>query len=221
MAIRTTDDVKIPTQLISQVIGQRRAVEIVKKAARQRRNVLLIGEPGVGKTMLAQAMAELLPATDLEDVLVYKNFNDENVPIVKAVKTYPPGSDLKGDGQGRQILMKEKSKRMQQMVGNTSYITIIVFLVVLGLVGLALFGFVNGYNIILLSAIILGFMIMGAVAMLVGGLGRRVGMGMMGGGDAAGEPKLIVPKTPKPQNPKTNISFCMYLCKKLVKLREV
>ena len=63
------------------------------------------------------------------------------------------------------------------------------------LVGLALFGFVNGYNIILLSAIILGFMIMGAVAMLVGGLGRRVGMGMMGGGDAAGEPKLIVDNT--------------------------
>jgi ATP-dependent Lon protease len=195
MAIKTTEDVKIPAQLIAQVIGQKRAVDIIKKAARQRRNVLLIGEPGVGKTMLAQAMAELLPTAELEDVLVYKNYNDENMPLVKSVKTYPPGSDIKGDGQGRQILQKERSKRMQQMVGSTSYVTIIVFLVVIALVGLVLFGFVKGYDIILFSAVILGFMIMGAVAMLVGGLGKRVGMmpGMMG--NDLGEPKLIVDNT--------------------------
>jgi len=196
MTIRTTEDVKIPAKLIDQVIGQKRAVDIIKKAARQRRNVLLIGTPGTGKTMLAQAMAELLPATELEDVLVYKNFNDENVPLVKAVKTYPPGSDMKGPGQGRQILQKERSKRMQQMAGNTSYMSIAVFIIVAALVGLAVFGYVQGENIILLSAIILGFMMMAAVMMLVGGLGKRVGMMPgMGPSNDTGEPKVIVDNT--------------------------
>ena len=75
---KSTDEIKIPEKMIDQVIGQDRAVAITKKAAAQHRNVLLIGEPGVGKTMLAQGMAELLENVDLEDVLVYKNPNAEN-----------------------------------------------------------------------------------------------------------------------------------------------
>jgi len=93
----TTQEIPIPAKLIDQVIGQDDAVRIVKKAASQKRNVLMIGTPGTGKSMLAQAMAELMPATELEDALVYPNPNDENRPIVKTVKTYPSEEEIKKD----------------------------------------------------------------------------------------------------------------------------
>jgi len=74
----TTEDVPIPDRLVDQVIGQEAGSVVIKKAAEQRRHMLMIGDPGTGKSMLARSMTELLPKDALEDVLVYPNEDDEN-----------------------------------------------------------------------------------------------------------------------------------------------
>jgi Lon-like ATP-dependent protease len=192
--IRSTKDIEVPEKLIDQVIGQTGAIAIIKKAAKQRRNVFLVGEPGTGKTMLAQAMSELLSVMDLEDILVYRNMNDENVPIIKTVKTYTNQEDRKKhlDGQGRQIVQKERISARAALGKTTSLVTPIVFILVIALLALSLSGLIKGYDIIVLAALILGIMIFGSVFLFMGGLTRRVGMPGM---NDANEPKLIVDNT--------------------------
>ena len=54
----TTKDVPIPDKMVDQVIGQEDASVVIKKAAKQRRHVIMIGDPGTGKSMLAKSMVE-------------------------------------------------------------------------------------------------------------------------------------------------------------------
>ncbi len=86
MDFKTTAELEVPKKTIGQVIGQEKGVEIIKKAAKQRRNVFLLGDPGTGKSMLGIAMAELLPVEKLVDVLVYPNEVDQNAPKISTVK---------------------------------------------------------------------------------------------------------------------------------------
>jgi len=79
---KTTKEIQISPKLINQIIGQNEAITIIKKAASQRRNVLLIGEPGTGKSLLGQALAELLPKEKLIDIISLPNNSDENVPLI-------------------------------------------------------------------------------------------------------------------------------------------
>jgi ATP-dependent Lon protease len=96
---KTTAEIYTPQILANQIIGQDDAVEIIKKASAQRRNVLLIGEPGTGKSLLGQAMSELLPMKEMQDVLVVPNQEDENNPRIKVVKA----------GEGINVMKKAKA----------------------------------------------------------------------------------------------------------------
>jgi ATP-dependent Lon protease len=81
--MKTTKNIKVSEKIVEQVIGQDEAVKIIRKAAQQRRHVLLIGEPGTGKSMLGLALAELLPNSELKDTLSFPNPHDENNPLIK------------------------------------------------------------------------------------------------------------------------------------------
>ncbi|MEC9089869.1 MAG: ATP-dependent protease LonB, partial [Candidatus Thermoplasmatota archaeon] len=48
ISFETTDDVPIPDRLVDQVIGQEDAALVIRKAAEQRRHMLMIGDPGTG-----------------------------------------------------------------------------------------------------------------------------------------------------------------------------
>jgi Lon-like ATP-dependent protease len=108
---KTTASIKIPKKLIDQVIGQDQAVEVVRKAAEQRRHAMLIGDPGTGKSMLAKAMAELLPKSDMEDVIAYHNPEDPNTPKIRVVPA-SKGKDIVKAQKATAMIQKENKARM-------------------------------------------------------------------------------------------------------------
>lgn len=118
MDFKTTADIKIPPTIIEQVIGQEEAVKIIRKAASQRRHVLLIGEPGTGKSMLGLGLAEMLPRSEVKDILVFPNLNDENQPLVRTMPS----------GKGRLFVARAKLESMKIFRGQN--IIMLILLVV-------------------------------------------------------------------------------------------
>jgi ATP-dependent Lon protease len=122
---KTSGDIDVPDKIIDQIIGQEEAVETVRKAAKQRRNVLLIGEPGVGKSMLAKGMAELLPPEELQDILVYPNMEDNHNPLIGVMPS----------GEGNSVVTNYKIKaKGNEERKNMFMIALISLIIVIGFV---------------------------------------------------------------------------------------
>ena len=150
----TTAEIEIPPRLVDQVIGQEPAVEVIRKAAAQKRHVMLIGEPGTGKSMLANAMAEVLPREELQDIMVFNNPDDNNNPRVRSV----PG------GKGKEIVTAHKLEALKKKNERNQFLTLIVVLVAVVAVFFSITS--DGKGGIAINPMVLFFGI-GAAAMLL------------------------------------------------------
>jgi len=139
----STADVKIPEKLADQVIGQDSAVEVIKKAAEQKRHVMLIGDPGTGKSMLARSMTEYLPKGELQDVIAYHNAEDTNEPKIRIVPA----------GKGKEIVSAQKREAMQRKQQKTSLITGIVFMIIILTIALYIQSGMKDPSIILIGIV--------------------------------------------------------------------
>jgi Lon-like ATP-dependent protease len=167
---RTTAELEVPKSIIDQIIGQDHAADIIRKAALQRRHVLLIGLPGTGKSMLGQALAELLPKSKLVDVLTYPNQLDDSQPLVKTVPA----------GQGMPLIEKAKLEfstwgRNQQLL----FLAIAIFALMIPWWIRSLYG-----DIMAAASLIAGMLFVGSMA-FVSGLSMRKGSKIT-------EPKLLI-----------------------------
>ena len=137
----TTADIPIPESLIDQVIGQEHAVDVIKKAATQRRHVMMIGSPGTGKSMLAKAMSELLPKEDMQDILVYPNQEDNNNPIIRVVPA----------GRGKEIVAHHKEDAKRQASSRNTLLLVLI----IGVLGIS---FISGQFLMGIIAVAFLFM---------------------------------------------------------------
>ncbi len=80
--METTEDVLIPPDPLNRVVGQDEAVGLARIAAKQRRHLLLVGPPGTGKSMIAQALALHLSPPN-EEIRVVHNPENPERPLVE------------------------------------------------------------------------------------------------------------------------------------------
>ena len=173
MNFKTTAEIKVPTKIIDQIIGQENAVDIVRKVARQRRHLLLIGPPGVGKSLVGQGLAELLPKEKLADVLAFPNPADENIPLIRVVPR----------GQGKKLVAKSRLQEMSSLKNQN-----LIFFILLIITMIAPWWIRKFYGDIMAAASLIGSMIfLGAFVIFIN-LNKRV---VMKAGEIS-SPRLII-----------------------------
>jgi len=114
----TTEDIKVPSDPLERVIGQEEAVRLARIAASQRRHFLLVGPPGTGKSMIAQALSLHL-ARPTEEIRVVHNPENPERPLVEVRSLEEVEKDLesKGYAEGEYIDPKEAPVNVAERLG--------------------------------------------------------------------------------------------------------
>jgi ATP-dependent Lon protease len=181
---KTTKDIKVSSKIYEQVIGQDESLSLIKKAAKQRRNIILIGDPGTGKSLLGQALAELIPNQILKDILAFHNPADENTPIIRVVPK----------GQGKEIMNRAKLQVMSSLKNQN-----IIFFILLILAMVAPWLIRKRYGDIMAAASLIGSMIFLGSFILFSNLSKRVNILSNQSGNYV--PKLLIDNSGKTKSP--------------------
>ncbi|MCL2143193.1 MAG: AAA family ATPase [Methanomassiliicoccaceae archaeon] len=107
--LKSTEEIEIPSDPLDRVLGQEEAIELAKIAAVQRRHLLLVGPPGTGKSMIAQAISLHLPKPRSE-VRVVNNPENPERPILEVVEeSYVIEENISKAGATGELLDPEKA----------------------------------------------------------------------------------------------------------------
>ncbi len=139
--------------------------------------MILIGEPGTGKSMIARAMVDFLPKEQLQDILAYPNAEDPNEPKIRVVPS----------GKGREIVAAQKLEAAQRKEQRTILFVVVSILIL----GLAIYYTYITHD---LTAVLLGFIFVVVLYLLIRFSGNRSDPG-------AQVAKLLVSHTPDEKPP--------------------
>jgi ATP-dependent Lon protease len=117
-SFETTEEIKISHDPLERVVGQEEAVRLARIAASQRRHFLLVGPPGTGKSMIAQALSLHLPRPTEEIRVVHNPENPERPMVeVKGGQEVEKEAASKGSAEGEFIDPKEAPVNVAERLG--------------------------------------------------------------------------------------------------------
>ncbi len=114
----TTEDIRISQDPLDRVIGQDEAVRLARIAASQRRHFLLVGPPGTGKSMIAQALSLHL-TRPTEEIRVVHNPENPERPLVEVRGFDEVAKEIesRGSAEGEFIDPKEAPVNVAERLG--------------------------------------------------------------------------------------------------------